>query len=105
MLFFFFYYIVIVFHFYFPSRLNMNSPPKATGKNQTKAKRYKKRSGSIARKVKGRTKDLTRPKAAPNVGISTGKESDSCSHKRVRDDDDAEMIGGACEKKDVNAES
>ena len=77
----------------------MNSPPKATGKNQTKTKRRKKGSGGLTRKFKGQDKNIKRPKSAPNVGIGTEKEDDSSSHKRSRDDDEAETIGGACEKR------
>ena len=77
----------------------MNSPPKATGKNLTKTKRRKKGSGGLTRKFKGQSKDIKRPITAPNVGIDTEKENDCSSHKRTRDDDEAETIGGACEKR------
>ena len=77
----------------------MNSPPKDTGKNQTKMKRYKKRTGSLSRKRKSKDKNIKRPSAPPIGEIPTGPEIDSQYNKRNRDVDEAETIGGACEKK------
>ena len=87
--------------------MNMNSSPKPTGKTEAKIRKYKKKS-SASRKTKGKSKDKKRPTAPSNVGpfteppireIPTEPKIDSQTIKRNRDVDEAETIGGACEKR------